>query len=57
MKTDTETGGRKPPVTYPSGTWVCPKCGKNIKFLVDMTSPPTCHSHVGNSIVIMERKK
>lgn len=57
MSVNVADGGRKPPVVYPSGMWVCPRCLNKVKFLVDMTSPPSCHKHVGGGIVLMERKK
>lgn len=57
MSIGVDGGGRKPPTIYPNGLWVCPRCSNEVKFLVDMTSVPTCHKHVGGAVVLMEKKE
>jgi hypothetical protein len=52
-----QDGGRKPPIVYESGTWVCPRCQNTVKIEVNMTAPPSCCNHKGGAFVIMEKAK
>jgi hypothetical protein len=52
-----QVGGRKPPVVYEAGKWVCPRCQNTVNIEVNMTAPPSCCNHKGGAFVIMERKK
>lgn len=52
-----QVGGRKPPVVYEAGKWVCPRCNNSVIIEVSMTAPPSCCNHKGGAFVIMERKK
>lgn len=33
--------------------WSCAKCGNRITVFIELSTPPTCHNHVGGKAIEM----